>query len=166
MIHTEYGSAGKPERTKEILESDIGLGLPRYKRVKKAARSTGPESILQQEAELYAVSIGLIPFHLPEFLMNAAFRRRAMSGAELGAALRASQKVKGFPDLILFYRGHFRAVELKTQIGKLSQAQRYWLKILDGVCIRDITHFKAHAMAFKMRCDNTLKILNQWKGTP
>lgn len=99
--------------------------VPKGTRVKAST----PEQVTQDLTEQYLSALGLAWFHMPPYILAAAFRRRPMSGAELGAAHQASQIVKGLPDLLVFSpTGRFLALELKTdaKTSKLSAAQRLW----------------------------------------
>lgn len=116
----------------KIHPRDVGLALPRIlkpKRQKGRSKASTPEEVTQDLVERYLDALGIPWFHMPPYILSAAFRRRPMSGAELGAAHRASEVVKGLPDLLIFSpTGKFIAIELKTdaKASKLSAAQRMW----------------------------------------
>ena len=130
----------------EILPKDQGLMFPRRAKVRKVApRASKPEAVTQRQVEAYLALRGLYAFHMPEFLLNAAFRNRNMSGAELGAAKRASDKVRGLPDLMIFdpkRPGLMLPIELKTEIGHITPSQKHWATILGTVFCRSFESAK------------------------
>jgi len=126
------------------------LALVRYgKKAKRKARATTKEATTQDLVEQYCDLVRVERFHIPEFLLANAFGRRAMSGPELGAAREASEEIKGFPDLALFYHGRFLAIELKTEIGKMSPSQLDWQRRLGTVQCRSFEAAKAEIDAWK-----------------
>lgn len=64
---------------------------------------------------------------------NGGFRRRPEA-----AILQAMGVVAGSPDLLLFRMGRAFAIEIKTESGKLSEAQKHMIDRLDraGVFVR------------------------------
>lgn len=130
MTHLE--SIG--ERKGDVLPKDQGLMFPRHAKTRKPTlKASKPEAVTQRQVEAYIGLLGLYSFHMPEFLLNAAFRNRSLSGAELGAAKRASDKVRGLPDLLIFdpkRPGLILSIELKTEIGHITPAQKHWATIL------------------------------------
>jgi hypothetical protein len=112
-----------------------------------------PEAVIQEQAESYCDLIGVEKFHFPAQILNAAFHMRQMSGGEIWAAREASSKIKGFPDLIMFYKGYYKAVELKSVTGVISQHQQHWIKRLDGVVCKSFEAFRGVADAWKAECD-------------
>ncbi len=164
LIGMEIMLGKKVKRIEKIIAKDSFLeGLPgtfpRTKRKKKAPVYKEPEAFIQQEAELICRPLGIVTFHIPEFMLKSAFERRDLSPAELYAAREASEKVKGFPDLVLFYCGFYRVVELKVPGRKPGRYQREWLKALNGVYIDNIEEFKKFAEDFVFQVDEMLKIL-------
>src|SRR3990170_3250154 len=91
--------------------------------LERIRRARKPESELQEVCENYAALRNVETFHLPQILLNNAFSRRAAYGGEIWALREAAARVKGMPDLTLFFKGYYRMVELKTEIGKLSREQ-------------------------------------------
>lgn len=140
---------------RKILDKDVGLGIPRF--VKKKGirrRATTPEEILQDQAEAYLALCGLEKPHMPEYMLAKSFGRRIMSGAELGAARDASQEVTGLPDLLIFdpnRHGELLAIELKTDIGRMSAEQRRWQRILGTICCRTFEYFQETLDKWRMR---------------
>lgn len=124
----------EPKGDPQILPKDQGLMFPRtLKRRTAPPRASKPEVVTQRLVEAYIALRGLYALHIPEFLLNAAFRNRNLSGAELGAAKRASDAVRGLPDLMIFdpkRPGLILSIELKTEIGKMTPSQKHWQAIL------------------------------------
>lgn len=120
--------------------------FPRHlKRRKSEIKASKPEAVAQRQVEAYLAIRGLYAFHMPEFLLNAAFRNRNISGAELGAAKRAADKVRGLPDLLIFdpkRPGLILSLELKTEIGKLTASQKHWMTILGTTVCRSFESAK------------------------
>lgn len=140
---------------KRIRPDDVGLAIPRYtgkNRRGGPAKAKTPESVTQDLVEQYLALLGLPKLHIPEFLLANAFGR-AMSGAELGAARDAADEVRGFPDLVIFYRGRYAAIELKTPIGKMTHAQIRWQKMLNTVCCRSFETAKEFIDEWMVICE-------------
>jgi len=113
-------------------------------KLERIRRARKPESELQEVCEKYAALRNVETFHLPQILLNNAFSRRAAYGGEIWALREAAARVKGMPDLTLFFKGRYRMVELKTEIGKLSREQMRWLNRHPGACIRTFEDFKKY----------------------
>ena len=126
-------------------------------------RAGGSEAELQSLCEQY-LTLRQIPFlHIPAMTLNAAFHRRQMSGAELGAARAASEYLAGFPDICCFYRGRYFAFELKSAKGVFTHNQRKWQR---DILVTEIRDFET----FKMLLDKWCKEVDEWilklKATP
>ena len=134
-------------------------GIRRPRSVKPDA-DQGPESLLQSRCEAYLSLRGVDYFHLPAQTLNAAFGWRTLTGPQLYAARKASEAIKGFPDLILLYRGFYKAVELKSATGIVSAHQMKWRKRLDGDVVYMFDTFTEIVDIWKARCD---AILEMWK---
>lgn len=140
------------------------IPYPKGKRREKPDADQGPESLLQSRCEQYCNLAGVEWFHLPAQTLNAAFHGRYMTGPEQWAARNASAQIKGFPDLILFYRKMFyKAVELKSATGVISAHQFKWSKRLGGEIVYKFDTFKGLVDAWKLECD---RILEHGKDTP
>lgn len=127
---------------------DAGLALQRKLRKRKpAAQASKPEKALQAQAEAYCAIKGLESFHMPEYVLKAAFGWNPhRHGSEFGAMRDAAAEVRGLPDLLIFDArrpGLVLAVELKTEIGKLSAAQRMWKLRLGTTVCRGFDEFRA-----------------------
>lgn len=106
---------------------DVGLKFARQVGKRKPRpRATFKEKDLQNLVEQYCDLLHIHRLHIPEFLLNAAFRQRNLSGGELWAARDAADEIRGLPDLILFRAGRFLAIELKTEVGKMTGSQDLW----------------------------------------
>lgn len=142
----------------KIHPRDIGLALPRIlkpKRQKGRSKASTPEDSTQELVEQYLDAVGLWWFHMPKYVLRAAFGRRAASGAELGAMSRAAEQVRGLPDLIIWDgKGRALNIELKTdaKASKLSAAQRMWRAAIGTQEARSFEEAK--------------KIIDEWKTTP
>lgn len=102
---------------------------PAGKASRKPRKAKTPEAVTQALVEKYLDACGLWWFHMPPFVLRAAFARASASGAELGAMARAAAIVRGLPDLLIWDgRGRCLPIELKTdaKASKLSAAQRLW----------------------------------------
>lgn len=131
-------------------------GIRKPRSVKPDA-DQGPESLLQSRCEAYLNAIGVDFFHIPAQTLNAAFGWRTLSGPQLYAARTASEAVKGFPDMILFYRGFFKAVELKSATGIISSHQTKWRKKLGGEVVYKFDMFRGLVDAWIVECDRILR---------
>lgn len=130
-----------------ILPKDQGLAFPRtLKRKKSAKRASKPESVTQELVEVYCHAIGLETFHMPAYVLNAAFGWKPnRTGAEFHAMKEASQEVKGLPDLLIFDSkrpGRLIAIELKTEIGKMTAFQKIWQQRLGTTLCRSFESAK------------------------
>lgn len=96
-------------------------------RTRRKART--PEQAIQDQTEAYLDLLGLKWFHMPPYILRAAFGAARHSGAELGAMARAAAIVRGLPDLLIWDgKGRCLPIELKTEAkaSKLTAAQRLW----------------------------------------
>lgn len=117
--------------TTRLNPRDYGLKFQRKLKVRKPAKKAGrPEAVLQEQVEAYCAALGLQTFHMPEYVLNAAFGWNAnRTGPELGAMRDAAEEVRGLPDLLIFhpmYPGRLKAIELKTEVGKMTSSQKTW----------------------------------------
>ena len=100
---------------------------PQGKRAPRKAKT--PEEVTQRMTERYLDALGLKWFHMPPYILRAAFAQRRASGAELGAMAGAAAIVRGLPDLLIWDgAGRCLPIELKTEAkaSKLSASQRMW----------------------------------------
>ena len=121
----------KPVKQGKINPKDIDLAFPRTLKARKPApKATKPEAVTQRLVEEYCERLGLQTLHMPEILLRNTFARgRVVSGAEIGAMVRASDEVGGLPDLLIFdprRHGLILCIELKTEVGKLKPRQKNW----------------------------------------
>lgn len=95
---------------------------------KRPRKATTPEAVTQDLTEQYLDALGLPWFHLPAYVLRAAFGWSAhRTGPELGAMKEAAGIVRGLPDLLIFHPdGRCLPLELKSDTGKLTAAQRMW----------------------------------------
>ncbi len=128
-----------------IHPNDLGLKFQRVVGKKKPRdRASAPEATLQKSCEALLEALGLAYLHLPAYLLNAGFSRREDGGAAKWAMVNAAKEVRGFPDLCIFHPDgkHFLAVELKTEIGKLTRSQELWRKAIGTLVIRSFADFE------------------------
>lgn len=101
-------------------------------KAKRPKKAKTPEEVTQSLVEKYLDALGLQWFHMPPFVLRAAFAHtNRAAGAELGAMSRAAAIVRGLPDLLIWdprRPGLCLPIELKTEAkdSKLSAAQRQW----------------------------------------
>ena len=116
---------------------------PKERKAATRAKREGfaKEKDLQSLCEQYLTALQIPFLHIPAQSLNAAFHRRAMSGPELGAARAASEYIKGFPDIVAFLGGRYKAWELKSITGTMSQAQRHWQKEIGVEEIKTMEQF-------------------------
>lgn len=112
---------------------------------KRPAKASTPEAVTQDLTEQYLGRLGLPFVRIPAYVLAVVFRfRPGLSGAELGALREASHYLKGLPDLLVLYpSGRFLALELKTETGKLSAAQRLWRTAIGTKVARSFEEAKA-----------------------
>ncbi|HLP41250.1 MAG TPA: hypothetical protein VK465_07060 [Fibrobacteria bacterium] len=102
---------------------------PAGKRQRAPRKAKTPEAVTQELTERYLDALGLPWFHMPAYVLRAAFGMARHSGAEIGAMARAAAIVRGLPDLLIWDgKGRAIAIELKTEAkaSKLTAAQRMW----------------------------------------
>jgi len=101
--------------------------------------------VTQELTEQYLGVLGLPYVRIPAYVLKAAFGYRpGATGAELGAMRDASAYLKGLPDLIILdSAGRALAIELKTDTGKLSAAQRLWRAAIGTKTARSFEEAKA-----------------------
>ena len=123
-------------------------------RRKGPAKASTPEAVTQELVEQYLGHLGLPYIRIPAYVLRAAFGYRpGASGAELGAMREASAYLKGLPDLIVLdASGCALSIELKTDTGKLSAAQRLWRTAIGTKTARSFEEAKA--------------LIDAWRGIP
>ena len=91
---------------------------------KKAARSAKvPESAIQKAAEMYLDAFNLTYIRIPDSLYKVIFGPHSQISGHVARLI--SDCLRGVPDLnILLDNGKYLCVELKSTIGKQSQAQK------------------------------------------
>lgn len=102
---------------------------PTGKTPRKPRKAKTPEEAIQCMTERYLDACGLWWFHMPAYVLRAAFAQRRASGAEMGAMAAAAARVRGLPDLLIWDgKGRCLPIELKTEAkaSKLTAAQRLW----------------------------------------
>jgi hypothetical protein len=122
--------------TKRVYQK-TGLMFEKFHKAKRTIRSAKPEAILQSQCEQYLELLGLEYLHIPNSLWAIVMR----SGCQ-GAINECSDYLKGFPDLIIMAKSRYLAIELKTEIGKVSHAQEQKRKNLDGKIARSFEEFR------------------------
>ncbi len=120
---------------------------PKRKR-KAPAKVTQPEALLQEMSEQLLAIYDIPYFRLSDTLMRALF---ANPQIPLHIKKILSDQLKGFPDLVLFDKctRHYRAIEIKTERGKLSHAQRRWEKLLGTHVCRGLEEIKTCIESFR-----------------
>ena len=109
--------------------AQAGLAAKPAGKARRPAKAKTPEEATQAATERYLDLLGLKWFHMPAYVLRAAFAQHRASGAELGALARAAAIVRGLPDLLIWDgRGRCLPIELKTEAraSKLTAAQRQW----------------------------------------
>jgi hypothetical protein len=123
---------------KYIKKTGETLCFPKMVRAKRRIRSSNPEAILQRQCESYLEILGLDFLHIPNSFWSSLFLNKSF-----GALNECSDYLKGWPDLLIFDgKGHYLAVELKTEIGRLSKKQADKKRSLGGFLIRNFEDFK------------------------
>lgn len=131
---------------RHILAKDDGLKFARTTKKKKAvARAKVPEASIQAACEAFLDLRGIEYLHIPAYVLNAAFSgRTGIGGGQLWAMSAAVQYIRGFPDLLIFHpdRKRYLAVELKTEVGKLTDNQIKWQQGVGTVVCRSFEDFR------------------------
>jgi len=140
--------ASKDVKAGKTLSKFAGLALPTTaKAKKKVPRAKTPEAVIQSQVEAYLTRLDLDFFHVPEFVLNAAFGWNPhRTGPEFYAMKNASQDIKGFPDLMITSRKHYGLVlwiELKTETGKEKSGQKEWARKVGTHLCRSTEEAKA-----------------------
>lgn len=125
----------RPLKVGKPLSRWAGLAIgTTAKAKKKAVKASEPEAVIQAQVEAYCALVGLECFHVPEYVLNAAFGWKSnRTGPELGAMADAAEEIRGLPDCLIFNpmrHGLVLPGEIKTEIGVVSKAQAKWRKIL------------------------------------
>jgi len=133
--------------------TQVGLAeRPKGKRSKAPRKAKTPEAVTQELVERYLDTLGLKWFHMPPYILRAAFGAARHSGAELGAMARAAAIVRGLPDLIIWDgKGRVLNIELKTEAkaSKLTAAQRMWRAAIGTKEARSFEEAKAEIDAWR-----------------
>lgn len=118
---------------------------------KRPAKASTPEAVTQELTEQYLGRLGLPYVRIPAYVLRAAFGYRpGASGADLGAMREASAYIKGLPDLIVLdANGRALPIELKTDTGKLTAAQRMWRTAIGTKTARSFEEAKAMIDAWR-----------------
>lgn len=126
-----------------LLRRHVGKDRP-------AARASQAEDRTLSEVRAHCDLEGIEHFHIPKWLLSVFSGILNLATAMLEHARDSAEEIRGFPDLILFYRGRFLAIELKTEIGSMTHAQKVWQRRLGTqLCLttaeacRIITEWKA-----------------------
>jgi len=129
-------------------------GPKRSKRKGPSGRRVAvPESRIQAQAEEWLEWNHLPFFRLPDLLMNWVFGYGSKTPEWIKRFLRSY--MKDWPDLILFEdepipgHGRYLAIELKSNMGKLSDGQKRMQKVLGTVVVRSFMEF--------------VKVVQEWK---
>jgi len=123
------------------------LSLPGFidtskKRRKKAVEGfRGKERDLQSMCEQYLELNRIMYFHLPDHLMQYFFGP-AIHNIPIEIRREVKEYLVDWMDLIMFDKGRYLAVELKTATGKLTRGQKIRLDALGGHVIRSFDDFK------------------------
>lgn len=128
--------------------------LPRFrgKAPVRTRKVTQPEATTLAEVCAFLDSEGIEWFHMPEWLLSLAF---AVEKGNADARMReAAADVRGLPDLLLFHRGRYVALELKTEIGEMSLAQRSWKARLGTLVCRTTAEACQAIREWKAICES------------
>lgn len=119
------------------------LAIPtRAKKPKPTKRAKTPEAVIQEQVEAYIRLLGLASFHIPDALLRAGF---AHGKPVSYAIINAASEVRGFPDLLVFDEmrpGRVLPIELKTIVGKMTDHQRQWQRVLGTKLCRSFEEAK------------------------
>jgi len=118
----------KPDRhawTKGIAGAIGAAEKPKVKRVTKASE---PEKDIQARAESLCDALGIRWFRIPDTLLGYLKNNQSVP---IWARVMIGRYFRGVPDLMLFKRlepgdNVCRFIEIKTEVGKLSQGQNQW----------------------------------------
>jgi len=138
----------RPSKRGRVLPKWADLAIKTTAKPKRSRpKASKPEALIQSQVEWYIEHKGFIFLHLPANLLATFFARGGQpTGTQLGAMRDAAEAVRGVPDLLMFHPsapGHALCIELKTEIGKLTHAQRDWLKATGGCCCRSFDEARA-----------------------
>ncbi len=146
----------KAVKSGKKLSKFADLALPtRAPARKKVPKDKTPEAVIQAKVEHYLKLLDLDFFHVPEFVLNAAFGWNPnRTGPEFYAMKNASQDIKGFPDLMITSRKHYGRVlfiELKSAVGKEKPGQKEWAHRVGSHLCRST--------------EEAVEVINAWVGT-
>jgi len=110
------------KQTISVHPKDTGLKFQRSIRKKRPQRKAAvPETTIQSLTEQYLHLKNLYFIHIKNAVYRTIFANPSVSIQDKRAAKEA---IAGIPDLVIMHEGCYLALELKTEIGKLSQRQR------------------------------------------
>ncbi len=113
-----------------------------------------PEAATLADVRAYCDDENIEHFHIPGWLLAVFGMLHLVVTAVLEHARDSAEEVRGFPDLILFYRGRFCALELKTEIGKMTHAQQLWQKRLGTIQCRSTAAAVCAIAEWKVICES------------
>jgi len=119
----------KPKGDKwSLLKQAPGVSIPRAGKIrgKAPAKAKLPEKTLQAMAEALCIRLGIKFFRIPDKLMGFL-----ATSAPPWVRVFVAGYFAGVPDLMLFKRlpdgtNQVKFVEIKTEVGKISQGQAKW----------------------------------------
>lgn len=117
----------------EAMRDAPGALLPAPPAKRPNVKATIPERDLQAMAENLCIALGIRFFRLPDSLLGYLARC-----PDAWIRVFNSRYLAGFPDLALFKRrpeggNEVRFIEIKTEAGKIHQAQSKWHSGLDVI---------------------------------
>jgi hypothetical protein len=107
-----------------------------------------PEAQTLSDVRAHCDTLRIEHFHIPGWLLSIFGKLALLVTVVLEHARDSAEEVRGFPDLILFYKGRYLALELKTEIGKMTTAQRIWQRRIGTIQCRG--------------ADETCTVIDEW----
>jgi hypothetical protein len=125
------------------------LAFPKKKKVPKQRKADTPEAIIQMRLEKYLDMTEVRYIRIPD----CVYRLFTYTSIPVWVKQEMSSAFKGVPDLLCFKKsGDYNTsllVEVKTDVGKLSQGQKKWHQGLNVAVVRSFEEGKDIIDRFK-----------------
>lgn len=157
LSDSEADSANLPDRLSRMIRPHPKDGNLKFARTigkdRPTVRASQPESLTLSEVRAHCDTLTIEHFHIPAWLLSFFSGFINLATAILEHARDSAEEIRGFPDLILFYRGRFLALELKTEVGSMTHAQKTWQRRLGTIQCRTTAEACKMIEDWKAICD-------------
>lgn len=146
--------SGLPIKVGKAFAEHAGLAHPKRLKAKRSSptKAKVAEATIQAQVDAYLPWVGLEHFRIEDVVLRTVFGGQGLQGGILRELQDAAEIIRGWPDTCVFdprFPGHFLPLELKTEIGKMSKAQKRWQKILGTRVPRSFEEARAEIDAWR-----------------